>query len=179
MEQGTRERFKKHVANLATIYGKFTLRSGQTSDVYFDKYLLESEPYCLEELAKRFYEEIKRKTLPREVIVGLELGGVPLATALSLHARIPVSFARKQAKDYGLKKIIEGASVQGKCALVIEDVITTGGAVLKSVDDLRAEGAVVRDVMCVVFRGDDEVKKRFQQKEVELHYLFTKDELTS
>ena len=74
-------------------------------------------------------------------LAGLEMGGIPIATALSLASGIPAAFVRKKAKDYGTCKFAEGADVGGKKTLVIEDVITSGGQVLMSAADLRSVGA--------------------------------------
>jgi orotate phosphoribosyltransferase len=89
-----------------------------------------------------------------EVLAGLELGGVPVATALSLETGLPVAFVRKERKTYGTCLIAEGAELSSKRVCIVEDVITTGGAVLDSAKELRAEGAKLDTVLCVIFRGD-------------------------
>ena len=85
---------------------------------------------------------------------GLELGGIPVATALSLATGLPVAFVRKEAKAYGTARLAEGADVEGRRVLIIEDVITTGGQVRMSGSDLRAHGAVIDTVLCVIERSD-------------------------
>src|SRR5664280_2143675 len=106
--------------------GTFTLRSGQESSTYFDKYLFEADPGLLAQVAEHAARLIPEGT---EVLAGLELGGVPVATALSLATGLPVAFVRKAAKEYGTAQLAEGAQVAGRRTLVIEDVITTGGQV--------------------------------------------------
>jgi orotate phosphoribosyltransferase len=91
-----------------------------------------------------------------EVLAGLELGGVPLATAMSLRSGLPAAFVRKQAKTYGTCRAVEGAQVGGRRVVIIEDVITTGGAVADAVALLRAEGAQVTTVVCAIWRGAGE-----------------------
>ena len=76
-------------------------------------------------------------------IAGLELGGVPIATALALRAGWPIVFVRKRAKDYGTRQLAEGYDVRGRRVLVIEDVVTSGGQVIASANDLRTLGAIV------------------------------------
>jgi len=114
------------VAGLCQLQGEFLLRSGQIATTYFDKYLFEAEPAVLRLVAARMSALVPARA---EVLAGLELGGVPVATALSLATGIPAAFIRKQAKDYGTANLAEGYEVAGRHVLVIEDVITTGGQV--------------------------------------------------
>jgi orotate phosphoribosyltransferase len=130
--------------------GRFTLRSGQESSTYFDKYLFEADPDLLARVAEDAVRLIPADT---EVLAGLELGGVPVATALSLATGLPVAFVRKQAKTYGTARLAEGAEVAGRRTLVVEDVITTGGQVASSTADLRSRGALVEAVLCVIDRS--------------------------
>ena len=88
-----------------------------------------------------------------EVLAGMELGGVPVVTALSLATGLPAAFVRKQAKRYGTAKLAEGADVDGRRVLVVEDVITTGGDVVRSATQLRELGGVVESVLCVIDRS--------------------------
>jgi orotate phosphoribosyltransferase len=130
--------------------GRFTLRSGQVSSTYFDKYLFEADPDLLASVA-----ELASRLIPpgTDVLAGLELGGVPVATALSLATGLPVAFVRKDAKAYGTARLAEGAEIAGRRLLVVEDVITTGGQVARSTAALRARGAVVEAVLCVIDRS--------------------------
>ena len=96
-----------------------------------------------------------------ECVGGLELGAVPLATAVAVLSHVegrPLAafFVRKQAKDHGARKLIEGLapgqSLRGKRVAVLEDVTTTGGSSMKAIEALRAEGAIVDRVIAVVDR---------------------------
>ena len=89
-----------------------------------------------------------------EVLAGLDLGGVPVATALSLRTGLPVVFVRKAAKPYGTAKLAEGAEIAGRRVVVIEDVVTTGGQAAASAGGLRDRGALVDTLLCVVDRSD-------------------------
>jgi orotate phosphoribosyltransferase len=137
---------------VARLTGTFTLRSGQIAHEYFDKYRFEARPDLLAEIAACLAPLLPPDT---EVLAGLELGGVPIATALSLRTGLPAAFVRKQAKPYGTALLAEGADIAGKRVTVIEDVITTGGQVITSANDLRALGADVRHVVCVIDRSPD------------------------
>jgi len=133
--------------------GTFVLRSGQTSGHYFDKYLFESDPELLSQIVTHALALIPAGI---EVLAGLELGGVPIATALSLATGLETVFVRKTAKSYGTAKLAEGARVSGRRVLMVEDVITTGGQVVTSTWDLRDLGAVVDHVLCVIDRSNGE-----------------------
>lgn len=126
------------------------LRSGQRASFYFDKYLFESDPVLLAAVAEHLVELVPRDT---EVLAGLELGGVPIATALSLVTGLPAIFVRKEPKTYGTAKLAEGVAFSGRRVLVIEDVVTTGGQVASSTSDLRTRGAIVDRVLCVIDRS--------------------------
>ncbi|MDQ3349380.1 MAG: orotate phosphoribosyltransferase [Acidobacteriota bacterium] len=132
--------------------GEFRLRSGATSSEYFDKYLFESDPELLREIA-----HVLAGLLPDRVdaVAGLELGGVPLATVLSQLSGLPALFVRKQAKTYGTCRLAEGGEVAGRRLVVIEDVISTGGQVVASCRALRERGAEIVAVLCVLDRESD------------------------
>ena len=114
--------------------GRFVLRSGQVSDFYFDKYLFEADPVLLSAVTALAAPMVPAGT---EILAGLELGGVPLSTALSLLTGLPQVLVRKEAKTYGTAKLAEGPEVSGRRVAVIEDVITTGGQVVLSTEQLR------------------------------------------
>ncbi len=164
----------KNLYNACYLRGDFKLRSGQRSQEYFDKYRFESQPQLLSEVAKLMVPLIPDGT---QLLAGLELGGVPIATALSLASNIPVVFVRKSAKQYGTCKFAEGADVAGKNVLVIEDVITSGGQALISTADLRNEGAIISTIVCVLFRSQKSPEAIFQSENLTLKSLFTLDEI--
>ena len=132
------------------LQGTFTLRSGQVASEYFDKYLFESDPALLGRVADAMVDLLPADT---ELLGGLELGGVPLATVLSARTGLPSLFVRKQAKEYGTCKLAEGPDVAGRRVLLVEDVITTGGAVRDATRALRDAGAVVETVVCAIDRS--------------------------
>jgi len=138
------------IGRACRLEGQFLLRSGRVSSTYFDKYLFEARPDLLAEVAARAAGLVPGGT---EVLAGLELGGVPVTTALSLVTGIPSAFVRKQAKAYGTAKLAEGAEIDQRRVLVVEDVITTGGQVAQSTNDLRERGALVDSVLCVIDRS--------------------------
>ncbi|MGR9276140.1 orotate phosphoribosyltransferase [Rhizobium leguminosarum] len=141
----------EQIAAAATLDGEFVLRSGQVSHRYFDKYRFEGMPALLKPLARAMSDLLPANT---EIIAGLELGGIPLVTAISLETGLPAAFVRKEAKTYGTCRAIEGQDVAGRSVTFIEDVITTGGAVADAYLLATAEGANVLAVVCAIWRGD-------------------------
>ena len=130
--------------------GEFTLRSGQVASEYFDKYLFEAQPALLARVVEQMVPLLPEGT---EVLGGLELGGVPIATVLSARTGLPGLFVRKKAKDYGTCKLAEGPEVAGRRVTLVEDVITTGGAVRDATRALREAGAEVTLVVCAIDRS--------------------------
>ena len=123
-------------------------RPGQVGDENFDKYLFEAEPALLREVADAMVA-----LLPEcDMLAGMEMGGIPIATVMSQLTGLPTVFVRKQAKEYGTGKAAEGGSVNGRRVVVIEDVVTTGGALLASCRQLRADGALIDTVVCAIDR---------------------------
>lgn len=163
----------QQVSARCRLTGQFELRSGQTATTYFDKYLFEGDPALLMQVAEQMVPLIPDGT---EVLAGLELGGVPVVTALSLASGLPAAFVRKEAKSYGTARLAEGSDVVGRHVLVVEDVITTGGQVVLSTNDLRNLGAAVDTVLCVIDRsGGDHAK--LDAIDLTVTALFTRDDL--
>ncbi|GAB4009472.1 orotate phosphoribosyltransferase [Nocardioides ultimimeridianus] len=132
--------------------GEFTLRSGQVSTEYFDKYLFEADPLLLARVAREMAQLLPADT---ELLGGLEMGGIPIATTISQLLGMPALFIRKKAKEYGTAKLAEGPEYAGKRVTLIEDVITTGGAVRDATNALREAGAIVEVVICAIDRSPE------------------------
>jgi len=143
----------RDIDRVARLEGRFLLRSGQQASHYFDKYRFEADPALLRRVARRMLDLLPPET---EILAGLELGGIPIVTAMSLESGLPAVFVRKEAKTYGTCRAVEGGSVEGRRTVIIEDVITTGGAVRDAVGLLTAEGADLLAVVCAIWRGTGE-----------------------
>lgn len=163
----------QRIFNASHLTGEFTLRSGVVANTYFDKYRFESDPKLLKEVATALLDVLPDAY---DVLAGLELGGVPLAVMLSQLTGKPVVFVRKEAKTYGTCRLAEGSEIEGKRLLVVEDVVTSGGQVVLSTQDLRERGGVVTDAVCVINREAGGVEK-LAEVGVRLRPLFTKSEL--
>jgi orotate phosphoribosyltransferase len=161
------------IYNTSHITGEFLLRSGIISNEYFDKYLFESDPILLDAIAHTMTGLIPEQT---EVFAGLEMGGIPIASMLSVKTGTPSIFVRKEAKKYGTCKLAEGCNFKGKKVTIIEDVVTTGGQIITSANQLRELGAIVEDVMCVIVR-DPKAYQNLSDAGLKLSPLFTMEEL--
>lgn len=168
-----RKELAKEIYNSAYITGEFLLRSGKTSNEYFDKYRFESKPELLSAIADEM-----SKMIPEGIdcLAALEMGGIPIATAISLKTGIPMVFVRKEAKPYGTCKFAEGIDVEGKKLLIIEDVVTSGGQIIISTDELRAIGAIIESALCVIDRQSGGPES-LAEKGIKLFPLFTMTEL--
>ena len=163
----------KRIYDTAHITGEFTLRSGAKSNEYFDKYLFEADPDLLKHIAIALVKLVPPGV---DALAGLEMGGIPIATMLSQLTNLPVLFVRKQAKEYGTCKIAEGGQVQGRKLLIVEDVVTSGGAITDAAKALRAEGAILADVICVIDR-ESSGPANIAKEGLKLSPLFTMSEL--
>jgi orotate phosphoribosyltransferase len=153
--------------------GEFTLRSGQVASEYFDKYLFETDPALHARVAAAMAPLLPEGT---DLLGGLEMGGIPIVTVLSAQTGLPALFVRKQAKTYGTCKLAEGPDVSGRRVTLVEDVITTGGAVRDATVALREAGATVETVVCAIDRspGDD---NPLADAVLEIRSVLTKAEL--
>ena len=161
------------IYSAAHLTGEFTLRSGIISHEYFDKYQLETDPVLLKDIATQLAELVPADT---EILAGLEMGGIPVVTVLSQITGLPCLFVRKQAKLYGTAKVAEGLAYQGKRVTIVEDVVTSGGQIALSHQDLVNTGAICDQAICIIDReqgGSDKLKSAG----ITLQSLYSKSEL--
>ena len=170
----THEALGRDLVAAAVLRGSFLLRSGARSSYYIDKYLFTTRP----DLLGRIADELSAR-LPADVqrLAGPVLGAVPLVTALSLKTQLPTLIVRvEKAKEYGTAKQIEGTLEAGDKVVLVEDVVTTGGAALGAVETLRQAGAEVLGVVVVVDREQGGAEA-FAAAGVPYQALFSKSEL--
>jgi orotate phosphoribosyltransferase len=160
----------------AYLEGDFVLRSGKRSRYYLDKYRFETRPDLLAALGQRIAEQVREHAPDAVRLAGPELGAVALAAAASLASDLPFLIVRKEAKDYGTSNRIEGFYEPGEVVALVEDVVTSGGALLESVAALRAAGLVVDTAVCVVDREEGGVDA-LARRAVRLRPLFRAGEI--
>lgn len=160
----------------ALLRGTFTLRSGVTSDRYFDKYRVTCEPSLLGPVVEELHVRLLRAAPDAACIVAPELGAVPLAAPLSLRAGIPFVIVRGAAKSYATGARIEGVVPDAATAVIVEDVVTSGGAALDALDVAEGAGLRVGHALCVLDR-DGGGRESLAARGVELHALLGADDL--
>jgi orotate phosphoribosyltransferase len=138
----------------AYLEGDFVLRSGRRSRYYLDKYRFETRPDLLRALGERIAAAVSEHEPDAVRLAGPELGAVALAASASLASGLPFLIVRKAAKEYGTSNRIEGVFEPGECVCLVEDVVTSGGALLEAVEAVRDAGLVVRTAICVVDREE-------------------------
>ena len=150
----TDDELKLALREAAYLEGDFVLRSGKRSRYYLDKYRFETRPDILAALGERIAAAVAEHEPDTVRLAGPELGAVALAAAGSLASGLPFVIVRKAAKDYGTANRLEGVYDEGEVVCLVEDVVTSGGALLDAVDALRAAGLVVRTAVCIVDREE-------------------------
>jgi len=167
-----RNMLKEMLENCGAIkYGEFTLTSGKKSSYYVDIKLASTEPEILKKIASEM-----SKYVESDKIAGMELGAVPIASAVSLETEKPFLMIRKESKGHGTEGRLEGKLTEGEKVTVVEDVTTTGGSAVETVKVLRDLGAEVEKVLVVVDRNEG-AEKRLREEGVELISLISADDL--
>ena len=147
--EAMRSELASDIVDAALLRGDFVLSSGVRSDYYLDKYLFETKPDLLRRIAPLLAE-----LLPPGIhrIAGPELGAVALATAVSLETGLPFAIVRKDTKDYGTARDVEGEMNAGDHVAVVEDVVTSGAQAIRAAEKLRDAGVVVEAIVAVIDR---------------------------
>lgn len=133
-------------------FGEFTLASGAKSDYYINIKKASTDPKVLGLIARLMAEKMKDNSIEADRIAGVVLGAVPLEAALALETGLPFVMVRKEKKDHGTGKQIEGDLNEGEVVLMVEDVVTTAGSCIKGIHVLREAGADVKYVLSVIDR---------------------------
>jgi orotate phosphoribosyltransferase len=166
----------RRLLDRAYLEGDFVLRSGRRSRYYLDKYRFETEPSLLAGLGREIAQLQREHAPSADLLAGPELGAVPLAAATSMQAGLPFVIVRKAAKDYGTANRLEGVYEPGQRVCVVEDVVTSGGALLDAVAALREADLDVCAAICVVDREEGGAEA-IAAAGVPFHPLFTSSDL--
>lgn len=155
-------------------FGRFTLKSGIESPFYVDLRPLASDPKILKKLANYLLDMLPLDNF--DIICGVPYAALPMATAMSLESYLPLVIKRKEAKQYGTKKMLEGIFTKGQNCLLVEDVITSGTSLLETIPDIENEGISVSDIVVVLDRQQGG-KELLEGKGYRVHTLFTISEV--
>lgn len=161
----------RRIREHAYLEGDFLLRSGKRSRYYLDKYRFETRPDLLAALGERLAARAREAAPAAVRIAGPELGAIALAASASLSSGLPFLIVRKEAKEYGTERRLEGEFAPGEEVCLVEDVVTSGGAAAEAVEALRAAGLTCRVAICVVDREEGGADA-LARKAVRLHALF-------
>jgi orotate phosphoribosyltransferase len=164
----------RDLVRVAYLKGDFVLRSGKRSSYYFDKYLFETDPGILRRLGRQLAALVPADT---ERLAAPELGAVLLGGAVSMELGLPLVLVRKEAKEYGTSRLIEGRLEAGEKVTVIEDVLTTAGEAIKTVEKLAASGATVLGLVGVLDREEGAEENLRQAGVSYFRPLFRKSDL--
>lgn len=145
------EQLGRDIVAAAWLEGDFVLRSGRRSRYYLDKYLFETQPGILRRVGRHLGELVPAGT---RRLAAPELGAVLLGAAVSLELDLPLVLVRKQTKEYGTQRPLEGVLEAGDQVTVIEDVLTTGGEAIRAIEKVREAGAAVIGLVAVLDREE-------------------------
>ena len=150
-----------------------TFKSGIRSPVYCDNRRFPFWPAQWSQVIRGFEEIIAEQGIAMEIVAGVEAAGIPHSAALGFAMQRPSVFVRKEAKQHGTKKRVEGGDVLGRRVVLVEDLVTTGGSSMAAMEALRDEGAIVSDCLAIISYNFPEAVELFARSAIRLHAATT------
>lgn len=174
-----KQRLRDIIAKKSLLSGSFTLASGKPSGYFFDMKKTMFDPEGAALVGELLYDLVAGDA-DCQAVGGLELGAVPIAVAIAMKSSegqrpIDAFFVRKEAKDHGTAKLIDGNFAPGSKVIVLEDVTTTGGSAMKAVKAVRDQGGTVAKIVTIVDRLEG-ARENLKKEGLELVSLFTNDD---
>lgn len=157
MSNQTKDYLVKRIKEVAFLSGEFTTRAGKKTNYYIDKYLFETQPDILDEITNQIISKLPNlDTFDR--IAAPELGAVPLAAVLSVKIKKPYVIVRKAEKEYGTQRLIEGTIQANERVILVEDVLTTGGAAIRAAEILMQHHVKIEKIIGVINREEGAIE---------------------
>uniref|UniRef100_A0A3B4Z238 Uridine 5'-monophosphate synthase n=1 Tax=Seriola lalandi dorsalis TaxID=1841481 RepID=A0A3B4Z238_SERLL len=168
---------KLHDVN-AVKFGEYKTKSGMMTPIYIDLRVLVSHPVLMNQVASLIYERMQEEELKFDSVCGVPYTALPLATIICSRHELPMLIRRKEAKDYGTKRMVEGSYREGDRCLIIEDTVTTGSSILETAEVLYKEGLKVTDAIVLMDREQGGVEM-LHSKAIKLHPIISMSKLLS
>jgi len=153
-------------------FGDFTLTSGNKSSYYVDLRIVPSFPHQFRKMIKQLQSNISANIGLEnfDYLVSVPTSGLVIASALAIETVKPIIYVRNKPKDHGTSKTIEGSFEQGKKALMIDDVATTGGSVINAIKSLKKSGLVISDTFVIINRMEG-ASQALEAEGIKMHNL--------